>query len=122
MAINHEFQVVGKEVVFTAESPVSPFKMFTVIGDVLVHIVPIIRNPFSTEDAMLNIGEQGKKSILYMDSKYAREKEPLRPVSSDLYLTVSWPENEEGVIESGTVVYYCIFAPLSENGEVVEVD
>lgn len=118
MAINHKFEVVEKEVIFTGELE-NPLKLFTVTGDVMAYIVPIIKNGFSTEDAILNVGEQGKDSILYMDSKYEPKKPSAKPVSSDLYLT------RNGVaetIESGIVAFYCIFAKLSVDGAVLSAE
>jgi len=121
MADNHDFEVVSKEVVFTGESPILPLKLFTVTGDILAKIVPLIKNGFNTEDAIISVGTQANPSrLLVMDTKYEEVLKPNLPVFSDLYLTVE--AGEEVELTSGTVVFYCIYAKLSSDGLVEEVE
>lgn len=121
MATNHKFEVVGKEVVFSAEAPTLPLKLFTVTGDVLAKIIPVITSDFTTENAIISIGTQAEAGrLLVMDTLYEETLTPLYSVSSDLYLTVGWGDEEE-VDFIGTVTFYCVYAKLSQDGEVEEV-
>ena len=115
---SYEYEVVSKEVVFTEGQPTSPYKLFTVTGDVTARILPVITDSLNTEDAILTIGEQGINHIFYMDSGYEDSGKRIDyPVSSDLYLTINWSIETPGTL-TGTVIFYCIFAKLSADGEV----
>jgi len=123
MATNHEFQVVEKEVVFTEEAPTSPLKLFTVAGDVLAFITPVIKSEFSHDNATLLFGEQGKIALGSIDSVGGNplESSVCRVVSGDIYQTIRMDEGEVD-LTSGTVVFYCVFAPLSADGLVQGIE
>jgi len=110
-------------VVFSEEAPASPHKLFTVTGDVLASVVPIIKEAFSHGNATLSFGEQGKISLGSIDSigRKVFEVTARKVVSNDIYQTVRL---DEGEIEltSGTILYYCVYAKLSADGGVEEAE
>jgi len=122
MATNHELEVVGTEVVFSEGVPVLPLKLFTVTGDVSAKVIPVIKSDFNTEHAIISVGTQAKTGrLLVMDTLYEETVTPHHPISSDIYLTVGWGDQPPEIL-TGTVIFYCIFAKLSEDGEVEEAE
>ena len=118
MSVNHDFEAVGKEVIFTQELE-NPLKLFTVIGDVFVKIVPVFNGNLSVSTATIKASTQdGSVVLLTMDGNkddYRLDFNrilPDYPISSDIYQTISIP------IASGTITYYCVFAKLSADGSV----
>ncbi len=122
-AINHDFEAVGKTLIFSddPDSPgrSSPTKLFTVTGDVLVNIVPMygLQVPIADLRDDVVIGkEDGSVALQVLESVLETPAERIfYPVNFDIYHTVG----ED--ITAGQVTYYCVFAPLSINGEVESV-
>ncbi len=122
MSVNHEYEVVEKEVVFSEGLPVTPYKLFDVTGDVLAFIVPSVKNPLNA-DAILAIAEESNSTLWSIET--AKAEIPSRNhkvVSSDLYMSVITDSPGVGqpvpVITTGTIKFYCIYAELSEDGNV----
>lgn len=127
MAVNHDYEVVGKTLIFSSEpnSPGdadgtgNPTKLFTVTGDVLVNIVPVYGNNVPVADLRDNVTIGASDSSVILEVMESVQEEPIKrvfyPVNFDIYHTT----RED--ITSGSVTYYCVFAPLSINGEVVGV-
>lgn len=112
MAVNHEYEVVEKDVVFSVGVPVTPFKLFTVTGDVLAFIVPAIKDDFDS-NATFTIGEQNGSTFWSMETqKVEIASVDHKVVSSDLYMSSIMAV---GTIAptTGTIRFYCIFAQLS---------
>jgi len=122
MAVKHEYKVVEKTVVFSEGIPVIPFKLFTVDGDNLAFVVSSIEDDLDIE-AILSVGEQERPTLWAIKTlKKEGFKKKYKKISSDLFLSTEIDEPGAGSqypsIESGTVKFYCVFAPLSHNAEV----
>ena len=115
---SHELQSVKKIVTYSSELT-NPFKLFVVTGDVFTKIIPVFNGDLSVPDAIIKVGTQNlSTTLLTMDG----DKDDYRldfnrllsdyPISSDIYHSVNKP------IGSGTITFYCVYAPLSEDGLV----
>jgi len=113
MATNHKFKVVSKTVTF----PTNNLKLFTVTGDVLVYIFPVIKTPFDIHGAAFVIGEADKPFWTMGSSNEDPQKRDYRAVSGDLYLNSFGKE-----VGSGVAAFYCVYAKLSQDGEVEEAE
>lgn len=126
MAVNHDFEAVEKTLVFSEEpnSPGrasgsgNPTKLFSVTGTVLVNIIPVYSSdvtPASLRDRVKIGAVDGSITLQPMESaKEETEQRFFYPISVDIYHTAGQD------IIAGQVTYYCVFAPLSADGEVEE--
>ncbi len=122
MSVNHEYETVEKEVVFSTGVPVTPYKIFTVVGDVLAFVLPVVKVVFDA-DAILAINEQNGSNLWSIETSRAESGErKYKVVSSDLYMNVivdSPGVNQPvPVINTGTMMFYCVFASLSAGSSV----
>ncbi len=114
MSTNHDFEAVGKEIDFSSELTF-PLKLFKVTGDILAHIVPVIKGELPSRDFSVLLGEQARPALWPIDTGYAGIK--YKVASEDLYLTFS-----AQTVASGIVKFYCVYAKLSVDGSVEEVE
>ena len=100
-----EYEVVGKEVVFDGDT-LFPLKLFDVAGDIMARVVPVVKSPLN-EEGVVFFFQDATTSDMSENYHY--------PVTSDLYVEARWELEGEEVAGTltGTVVFYCIFAPLS---------
>lgn len=128
--------VVKKTVTFTAlgDGAIGSIKLFEVTGSVAVVVLGVCATDLTGTGATVEVGITGSTALLVAQTtgtdidagKMWRDNSPatnyalnatnfpLMVISTDIYQKIG-----THTVDSGLINYYCIWAPLSEDGNVV---